>query len=83
MGVSLRNAIIIQSQGNNIRCEAFETERGNWFGEINLYKERIFHTTLISSSPSFKSSKDAIEHMKGVVKDVREIKISLTRGRTH
>lgn len=81
MGVSLRNALIIQGQGDNIVCEPYGQSRedSKWAGAINLYKEGHFHTTLISSQPVFDTAEKAVEFMEGVVAEVRTLNLSPQR----
>jgi hypothetical protein len=78
MGISLRNAMIIQSQGDNIVCEVYgqSKETGKWAGAINLYEEGFFHTTLISSQTIFDTKKMAVECMEGVVEIAKKIDLS-------
>ena len=78
MGVNLRSKMIIQSQGDNIVCEVYgqDKETEKWAGAINLYKEGFFHTTLISSNPTFNTSEQAVAYMEKVVRQTRASDIS-------
>ena len=73
MGMSRLTALIIQTNGNNIKCDAAgpSPENGKYSGWINLWKRGAFHQPLLNSEPVYESEEKAIEAMKEVVKAVR------------
>ncbi len=83
MCVSLRNALIIQGQGDNVVCEPYGQSRKNskWAGAINLYKEGHFHTTLVSSQPVFDTAEKATQFMETLVAQVRALDLSQQRDK--
>lgn len=72
-------ALGIQSQDNDIRCEPCgqHKDTGKWAGAVNLYHDGFFHTTLLSSQPTFDSSELAIAAMEDVVQQVRKADLSV------
>ncbi|MBI2099328.1 hypothetical protein HYT45_02875 [Candidatus Uhrbacteria bacterium] len=74
--MTLYTALVIQNQGNNIRCESIGRDKktGKWAGAINLYHDGSFHTMLVSSKPIFKSSSEAVKHMREIVRKIRAAK---------
>lgn len=77
MGISLITALVIQTRGDDIRCEAVrDNKTGRWSGHVNLYRKGCFHATQLSSEPVFKSSKAAVEAMENAVKQVRAMKLA-------
>ncbi len=67
-----RTSFIIQTNGDNIKCESLgQGENKKWIGGINLYKDGFFHITLASSDPIFGSEAKAIESMKEIVMKLR------------
>jgi hypothetical protein len=75
--MNLLTALEIQGNGDNIRCEAGgpSTDNGKYVGWISLYRDGELHKHLLSSESIFESSKDAVQYMKNVVKEVREMKL--------
>ncbi|MFC1645060.1 hypothetical protein ACFL08_03465 [Patescibacteria group bacterium] len=67
---------IIRDDRNDIRCESLghNENTGKWAGAVNLYKNKFFHSTLLSTGLVFDSEEEAIEHMEGVVQSVRRCK---------
>jgi hypothetical protein len=77
MPISLYTALVIQTEGNDIRCEPYRQDEatGKWAGAINLYHDGHFHTTLLSSNQIYDSSEDAVKGMEKVVAEVRAMKL--------
>ena len=77
MGVSLRTALVIKGNGDNIKCEANMLTERLWSGAVVLYHGDVPHETLLTSTPVYESRKAAIAAMTDVVEEIRATKIKL------
>ena len=75
MGISRWTALVIQDEGNDIRCEVFgqPSEDGKFAGAVNQYHGGYLHTTLLSSKPMYNSAEQAVVAMEQVVTEIRAI----------
>lgn len=77
MGISRHTAILIQSNGDDIRCEAAgphpDTEKyGGW---ISLWRnDRPHIAPLVSSEYTFDTKEEAIAYMQDVVEEIRNVR---------
>jgi hypothetical protein len=70
-------ALIIQTNGDDIRCEsAKDADSKQFIGVVNLYKSGSFHYTLLSSRDTFETPDAAVKAIKKVVEDIRAIDLS-------
>jgi len=82
MGISVMTALVIQSRGDDIHCEAEgpccavgDEAHGKWVGWINLYRDGEFDHPLLDSGPRFNTADEAIDAMKKLVAEIRQMKI--------
>lgn len=75
MGLSMMSALMIQGNGDNVKCEAGgpHKETGKWAGWINLYKHGDFHTAIVSTQGIYDSKEEALKAMEALVEEVREM----------
>lgn len=72
--ISALTAIIIQTQGENIRCDAWQDNLNKqWVGVVDLYRDGNLHTTLLESGPLYGSREAAIQAMEEHVRKIREM----------
>jgi hypothetical protein len=80
MGVTMLTALIIQSRGDDVKCEYTGPDKdGMYTGWINLYRDEEYDHPLLDSGPTFKEKKIAIETMEGIVVQIREIDLNPPR----
>ena len=72
-------AIIIQSRGDDIRCQAGgpAKDNGKYVGWITLYRGDEYDHELVSTEPIFNTEKDAVAHMEDLVKEVRAMDLDI------
>lgn len=72
-------AFVIQNPDNDIRCEIYGQDRESkkFAGAINLYHDGSFHTTLLSSEPTYDSEILAVSAMKDVVEAVKKLDLKV------
>jgi hypothetical protein len=77
--MTLYTALVIQNPSSDIRCEPYgqHKETGKWSGAINLYHDGVFHTTLVSSEPTFESPEATVACMEDVVKQVKSLDLAV------
>ena len=77
MGISMLTAMIIQSRGDDVKCEvAGPNKDGKYIGWINLYQDSEYDHALLDSGPAFDSKDAALEKMESVVKQIRNMDLS-------
>ncbi len=76
MGVSMMSALIIQTRGDDVRCEA-KLDQGTmqYVGWIMLYRGEHFDHPIIDTGPSFDTAEDALNYCQSLVKQIREMKL--------
>jgi len=75
MGLSLRNVMIIQSRGSDVRSEVYSRNQqtGKVAGAINLYNDEFFHCCLVSTPEMFDSDGEAINKMNEIIEWAKTI----------
>jgi len=70
-------ALAIYEGGDDIKCEVGGpcTEEGKFTGWIQLYRDGILHTPLLSSNPVFDDAESAKRAMEKIVADVRALSL--------
>jgi len=76
MGISLYTAVLIQNQGENIKCAAIKNKEAKWSGQIDFWKGASLHTTLISTNFNYDSKQEAIDDMQKIIATVREANLT-------
>ena len=72
MGISRLTGMIIQSRGDDIKCDVGGPDKnGKYVGWIMLYQDGEFDHALLDSGPSFNSEKAALEKMEALVTEIR------------
>ena len=72
MGLSLLDALVIQTNGENIRCGAVqEKPTGKWSGWVYLWRGGHIHRPVVNTNPVFESAEVAVSYMEALVKQVR------------
>lgn len=71
-GLSKLDAAVIQSRGDDIKCEAGgPSSEGKWSDWIMLYRRGEFDHPVVSTQPIFNSAEEAINRMEEVVREIR------------
>ena len=78
MGISRMSAMMIQgSDPENIKCLAGgPSKEGKYAGWIQLWKNGSYHTDIVSTQGIFDSKKEAVKHMKDLVKEIRKLDLT-------
>jgi hypothetical protein len=79
MSISRITALIIQTNGDNIRAEVQgqDSTTGKYTGCIAQYKNGERHTTLASSAPTFNNREEAITAMEALIEIISKHDLSL------
>ncbi len=76
-GISIATALTIKNNGDNIVCSAGQDANAQkWCGFIHLLKDGHVHCEVLSTIPFFDSKEAAEQHMKDLVKEIREMDLS-------
>ena len=78
MGLSRMSAMMIQGNGDNVKCAAGGPckETGKWAGWIELWKDGRLHTPIVSTQPAYDSKEEAVKAMEDLVEEVRKLDLS-------